>query len=157
MSSYLKRLDAFFSANDVKDEKKVPSFLSLIGGKTYAILKNLVAPTLLKDKTFDELVAALKGHFEPKPLVIAERFHFHRRAQAEGESIKEYMAELCRLTTHCKFGTFLDEVLRDRLICGLRSEGIQKKLLTEVHLTLARAVELSVGMEAAEKIGRAHV
>ena len=60
----------------------------MIGGKTYAILKNLVAPTLSKDKTFDELVAALKGHFEPKPLVIAERFHFHRRAQAEGESIK---------------------------------------------------------------------
>ena len=47
-----------------------------------------------KDKTFDELVAALKGHAEPKPLMITERFHFHRWAQAEGEPIKEYMAEL---------------------------------------------------------------
>ena len=78
-----------------------------------------MAPKLPKEKTFDELVAALKGHFEPKPLVIAERFYFHRRAQAEGESIKEYMAELRRLTTHCEFGAFLDEALRDRLVCGL--------------------------------------
>ena len=34
LSSYLELLDAFFSANNIKDEKKVPSFLSLIGSKT---------------------------------------------------------------------------------------------------------------------------
>ena len=119
LSSYLELLDAFFSTNNIKDEKKVPSFLSLIGSKIYPLLKNLVAPTLPKEKTFDKLVAALKGPFEPKPLMIAERFHFHRRAQAEGESIKEYMAELRMLTTHCEFGAFLDEALRDRLVCGL--------------------------------------
>ena len=61
------------------------------------------------------------------------------------------MAELRRLKTHCKFGTCLDEALRDRLDCGLQSEGIQKKLLIEADLTLTRAAELSVGMEAAEK------
>ena len=37
------------------------------------------------------------------PVVIAERFHFHWGAQAEGESINEYLAEL---TTH-----FLEEAL----------------------------------------------
>ena len=61
------------------------------------------------------------------------------------------MAELRRLTTHCQFGAYLDEALRDRLVCGLRNEGIQKKLLTEADLTLARALELSLGMKAAEK------
>lgn len=61
------------------------------------------------------------------------------------------MAELRRLSTHCKFGAFLDEALRDRLVCGLRSEPIQKKLLTEADLTLTKAIDLSVGMEAADK------
>ena len=61
------------------------------------------------------------------------------------------MAELRRLSTHCKFGAFLDEALRDRLVCGLRSESIQKKLLTEADLTLTKAINLSVGMEAADK------
>ena len=108
-----------------------------------------------KDNGYKDLVAALKTHFEPNPLVIAERFHCYRRSQAVGESVNEYMAELRRLTTHCEFGTFLDQALRDRLVCGLRQENIQKKLLTEVDLTLARALELSVGMEAAERNAKA--
>ena len=111
----------------------------------------MVAPDRPKDKTYNELVTVLKQHFEPKPLVIAERFHFHRRAQAVGESIAEYLAELRRLSTHCKFGAYLEEALRDRLVCGLRSEPIQRKLLTEADLTLARAQELSLGMEAADR------
>ena len=61
------------------------------------------------------------------------------------------MAELRCLSTHCKFEAFLDEALRERLVCGLRSEAIQKKLLTEAELSLTKAIDLSIGMEAAEK------
>ena len=46
--------------------------LSLIGGKTYDLLRNLLSPTDPKEKTFDELIETLSGHFEPKPIVIAE-------------------------------------------------------------------------------------
>ena len=61
----------------------------------------------------------LKSHFKPEPIVIAERYGFHRRAQAEGESIADYVAELRRLTTHCKFEDttdYLEESLRDRFV-----------------------------------------
>ena len=118
-SSYLERVEQFFIANDIKNEQKKATFLSLIGSQTYSLLKNLVSPTIPKDKSYSDLVAALKKHYEPKPLIIVERFHFHRRSQAVGESMNEYMAELRRLSTHCKFGGFLDEALRDRLVCGL--------------------------------------
>ena len=120
----------------------------MIGSKTYSLLKRLVAPSVTRDKGYKDLVAALHTHFKPKSLVIAERFHFYRRSQAVNESVNEYMAELQRLTTHCEFGTFLDKALRDRLVCRLHQENIQKKLLT---VTLARALELSVGMEAAKR------
>ena len=93
----------------------------------------------------------LKAHFEPKHIVIAERFHFHRRAQAKGESISDYLAELRRLSTHCEFGAYLKEALRDRLMCGLWNESIQKKL---ADLSLAKAQKLLLGMEAAEKNAR---
>lgn len=153
-SSYIERVELFFVANSIANDKKVAAFLSVIGSKSYSLLRSLVAPAKPKEKSYKDLVAALKKHFEPTPIVIAERFHFHRRAQAVGETISEYMAELRRLTTHCQFGAYLDEALRDRLVCGLRNEGIQKKLLTEADLTLARALELSLGMEAAEKNAR---
>ena len=50
-----------------------------------------------------------------------------------------------------EFGAYLDEALRDCLVCGLRNEGIQKKLLTEADLTRTKVLTLSLGMEAAEK------
>lgn len=57
-----------------------------------------------------------------------------------GESIVDYEA---KLQIHCKFDNYLDQALRDRLVCGLRSEGIQKCLLTEADLTLKKALELA--------------
>ena len=66
-----------------------------------------------------------------------------------GESITEYLAELHRLTAHCSFGDHLEEKLCNRPVSGLRSESIQKRLLAEAELTLTRAIEIALGMEAA--------
>ena len=113
-----------------------------------------MALTLPQNKTLGELTAVLKEHHEPQPLVIAKRFHFHQCSQAVVESILGYVAKWRRLTTHCKYGAHLDEALRYRLLCGLQNDTIQKKVLSEVDLTLARAMEIVQGMEAAEKNAR---
>ena len=83
---------------------KVPVLLSAVGGTTYGLLRNLLAPTSPKDKSFNEIVKVLKAHFEPKPVVIAERFHFHRRDQAPAETVAVYVTELRCLATTCDFG-----------------------------------------------------
>ena len=75
-------------------------------GPTYGLLRNLLAPASPKDKSFKEIVDTLKAHFEPKLLVIAERFHFHRRNQNSVESVAMYVAELRRLATHCAFEAY---------------------------------------------------
>ncbi len=154
VTSYVERAQLFLDANDIAAEKRVAVFLSAIGGKTYTLLRNLLAPAVLKEKTLDEIITALKQHFEPKPIVIAERFHFHRRNQVVGESVADFVAELRRLATHCEFQTYLDEALRDRFVCGLRSEAAQKRLLTETKLTFQRAVEIAQGMESAAENAR---
>ena len=50
----------------------------------------------------------------------------------------------------CQFGTHLNEALRDRFFCGLRSKETQKKPLTEEH-TFYAALKVALGAEAAEK------
>lgn len=80
-SAYLEQVELFFVANDVANEKKTAVFLSVVGGTTYGLLRNLLAPVAPKDKTFAQITAALKAHFEPKRVIIAERFHFHRIGQ----------------------------------------------------------------------------
>ena len=96
-------------------DKKVPVFLSAVGGKTYTLLRSLLSPTLPQDRSYDDTVDALKKHYESKPLVIAERFHFYWQNQATGESITDYVAELRRLSVHCEFGDYLDQALHNRL------------------------------------------
>ena len=83
-----------------------------------------------KDKSFDELKEVLFEYKSPKPILIAERFKFHCRNQLESESV-QFVVELKRVALKCEFGVFLEEALRDRLVCGLRKIQIQKKLLAE--------------------------
>ena len=61
------------------------------------------------------------------------------------------MVELKRLALKCEFETFLEEALRDRLVCGLKSLQIQKKLLAERDLTFKKAFETAQSMELANK------
>jgi hypothetical protein len=147
--TYLERVHLHFEANALAADKKASVLLTVVGAKNYSIIRSLVSPALPKDKTYDELVTVLKNHFQPKPLLIAERFRFYKRAQAAGETVQEFEADLRRLAITCEFGDFLDQALRDRFVCGLRSEATQKKLLAEDNLTVSRAVELARGMEVA--------
>ena len=41
--SYVERIEEYFKANDVDDEKKVPCLIATMGSKTYGLLKSLLA------------------------------------------------------------------------------------------------------------------
>ena len=147
---YLERVELYFCANEVKREKQVPVFLNLLGRETYALLRNLVSPVKPAEKSLNELMDALRGHFEPKKLVTAARFQFHQRQQQAGESVSTYLAELRKMAVPCEFGDSLSECLKDRLVCGLRNEAHQKRLLSEPELTLDKAQAICQSLETAE-------
>ena len=151
INSYLERVSLYFAANDVADGKKVPVLLSSIGAPTYAVLSNLLAPVKPSKKSFDKISTAPCSHFEPKRSVITERFHFHKQDQPAGETISGFDAALLKLAIHCQFGNTLQETLRDCFVCGLCHNTIQQLLLSESDLTYKKALEISWGMEAADK------
>ena len=151
MTTYLERMELYFAANEIKDGTQVAAFLTMIGRETYKRLVDLFAPEKPATKTLKEITDKLKEHFEPLKVEIAERYNFYQRNQLPGESVTEFLAELRRLSIHCGFGTFLNQALRDKLVCGLLDEGTKKKLLAEKNLDLKNAVQIAQGMEAAEK------
>ena len=57
-------MQLFLKANKVAEDDQVPIFLTVIGGKAYAVLRDLVAPDLPQDKDYDALVGVLKNHYE---------------------------------------------------------------------------------------------
>ena len=73
--TYVERVEQFFLANNIDDEHKVPTLLSLIGGKTYALLRDL-APEKPATKSFQQIFTTLLEHLSPKPLEIAEKISF---------------------------------------------------------------------------------
>ena len=88
-STYVERFEHFAEANGVPAEKKVAVFLSVIGAATYGLLRSLLAPDKPGSKPYADLMKILNGHFSPRPIIIAERFHFHKRNQEEGESVAQ--------------------------------------------------------------------
>eukprot|EP00731_Ephydatia_muelleri_P009139 Em0004g1477a len=134
--------------NDVRNSEQLHS-ITLVD--EFDISVNPGSREAPKEKTFDQLSKTLKEHLEPKPQTIVERFHFHRRNQEQSESVLDYIAELRRLSATCDFGGYLNEVLRDRFVCGLSNEATQKRLLTEQNLDLAKALGVAQAMEAAQK------
>ena len=62
------------------------------------------------------------------------------------------MSELSSIAEFCNLGNTLEDMLRDRLVCAFADNIIQKRLLVEDPLTLAKALEITKGMELAAKI-----
>ncbi|XP_046671055.1 uncharacterized protein LOC124361066 [Homalodisca vitripennis] len=79
------------------------------------------------------------------------RYKFSLRNQQDGESVAQYIAQLKNLFKYCEFGASLKDYLRDRLICGIRSESTKQRLLSEANLTFDKAVQLTSQIEIAEK------
>ena len=111
IEAYIERVELYFEANNIDADRRVAVLLSVIGGKNYTLLRNLLSPEKPSAKTLAKLKAVLKRHFTPKRVVIAERFRFYRREQTIGKSVVDYEAELRRLATHCDFGEYLDQAL----------------------------------------------
>ncbi|CAN8014165.1 unnamed protein product [Ixodes persulcatus] len=149
--SYVERLEAFFSANDVVAAKRQAIFFSCCGAKTYALLRDLVKPAKPQDKSLDEVLSVLGNHYCPKPSAVVQRFRFNSRARADGESVSNYVAALKNLSEHCSFGAELENMLRDRVVCGINSTAIQTRLLERPELTFEDAVQTAVAMEAAKR------
>ena len=152
--AYARRLEQYFIANGItgndQQDKKRAVFLSVIGAHTFGLLEDLVAPTAVSACTYKRLVEVLEAHFEPQTSVIVARFRFHSCCRGEQEGVSAFLARLRKLAKPCKFATdVLDEMLRDRLVCGIKHERLQSRLLSEPHLTLTQAVELAQAHESA--------
>ena len=73
-----------------------------------------------------------------KTNVIYETYRFNNRDQEAGELIDTYASNLRSLSDTCNFGALKDEMIRDRIVCGVRDSSLWKKLLRVPELTLER-------------------
>ena len=71
-----------------------------------------------------------------------ERYVFNKRDQQQGESFDSYLTALRSLIKTCNFGILQDNLLRDRVVLGIRENSTRKKLLAESKLTLEKCISI---------------
>ncbi|CAI5761694.1 Hypothetical predicted protein [Podarcis lilfordi] len=136
--SYLAWFHCYLQANElteVSEECKQGLFLSLCGPEQAAL--------------WDTIQEKLRNHYAPKPSKIAARHAFYHQNQAERESINNYTAALQQAAMHCEFRD-LDDALMDPIVCRVQDIRLQRHLLAKPDLTLQKAIEEAVALEAAE-------
>lgn len=150
------RLTSFLIVNKISDDNAFHAFHSVIGTETYGLLKLLPAPAVPSTKPLNDLKQLLQDHLSPKVFILGDRATFHRRHQLANGSLTQYVALFRNLAETCEFGSFLDESLRDRFVCGLLSADIQRHLLAEGKtLMFSKAVEGSLALDSATKNAKA--
>ena len=90
-------------------------------------------------KKFDTVMEKLNGFFQVRKNVIFERARFNRRDQREGESVEEYITCLYNLVDNCQYGDLKGEMIRDRLVVGIRDSSLSEHLQMDAALMLEKA------------------
>ena len=112
--SYSARMDQYIAANAIEQDRQAATLITLIGSTTYKLLENLLAPDKPGSKNYKELTEALTKHLSPKPLLIAERYRFHKRDQESSETISQYVAALTAIQQR-RLGSLQLRMLRAHL------------------------------------------
>ena len=78
-----------------------------------------------------------------------ELYRFKKRSQEADEAYDQNKAALRKIAEGCEFAAItLDEILRDRLIFGIRDVKVRERLLRESQLTLKKRDEICHPLES---------
>src|SRR4029434_3448248 len=69
-----------------------------------------------------------------------ERDKFNKRSQEVGESAENFITAVHKLAEHCKYGVLREELIRDRIVVGIRDAKLSKKMQLNQKLDLATAI-----------------
>ena len=157
IEDWLERFEALVEVNKVyveadaadKPAKKRALLLSLIGPQCYRLLKSYLAPDLPSAKTYAEIKACLTTNLAPKTSAISEAYKLSQLKQETSETITVFMSRVKLCASKCNFGTSYDRMVRDKFICGLKSEKIRAALINDTAVeTSQQAFTKALAREA---------
>ena len=132
-----------------KENKKV-SVTEIMGKECLQILRNLsLSPE--QQNSVASCLDALEAYFRPQRNVVYERYLFNTSVQSQDENAHAYVNRLRKLASSCNFGLLTDELIRDRLVIGVRDKDLKGRLLRQQALTLQKAIEMSKSDEVTKQ------
>lgn len=128
-----------------KDEKiQVATLLTVIGEEAREVYSTFTDWEREGDnEKIEPVLKKFATYCKPRQNVPFERYRFNRSVQEPGESYDQYRTALRKLAEGCSFNTITpEEILRDRLVFGIRDAKVRRQLLRETSLTLKKTDEI---------------
>ena len=150
---WVRRFERFRCASGLneKDEaNQVHTLIYSMGDEADDILSSF----RLSDedsKKYETVLNKFQGYFVKRKNPIFERARFNRRKQEEGEPVDEFIMDLYRLSEHCSYGALHNEMIRDRIVAGLRNAALSEKLQMDPDLDLDKAIKVARQSESIKK------
>ena len=99
-------------------------------------------------KKFADVLQKFDEFFKVRKNVIFERVRFNQRSQGETETAEQFITSLYSLAADCEFGELKEQLIRDRIVVGIRDSSLSTKLQMDADLTLEKAKRLVRQQEA---------
>lgn len=153
---WLKRFERYISVANLKDrseKEKIDLLLYTMGEKAEEILVQMTSgsTSLL---TLKAVTDKFTEYFSPKRNTIFERYKFNSRKQNIGESVDSFVTTLYSLAETCEYGVLKEELIRDRIVIGVRDMRTSERLQLMADLTLEKALNVARQAEIQAKEGK---
>lgn len=132
------------------EEEQVNTLIYFMGDTADDILLSF-GLSAADQKKYDPVLKKFEDHFIVKRNVIYERSRFNSRRQDDGEPVDDFITSLYSLVEHCNYAALKDELIRDRIVVGVRDRQLAQKMQLDDKLTLEKAINMSRQHEAVKK------
>lgn len=137
--------------NQRPNKFRVATFVTCIGSDALDIYNGLPFDQDEQKEDIDVVLQLMEKYCIGETNTIYERYVFNNRSQDNGESFDAYVSNLRQLASSCNFGELKDDLIRDRIVCGIQDNSVRKQLLQQPELTLQKAIEKCRASESAKK------
>lgn len=136
---------------DRKDDNiKSSTFLHVIGPESLEIFNTFTFDNDDDKKKLKPIMDKFESYCNPRKNLTYERHIFNTRIQQTGETIDAYVTDLKNKAALCEFGTLKESLIRDRIVCGVKSDEVRARLLRDPDLSLQKAIDICRAAETSE-------
>ncbi|CAC5360944.1 unnamed protein product [Mytilus coruscus] len=89
-------------------------------------------------KKYAKVIEQFDKYFIVRRNVIFERAKFNKRKQDDDEGVESFVTSLYTLTEHCGYNDLRQEMIRDRIVVGIKNSNLSLKMQLDPELLLRK-------------------
>ncbi|UYV74273.1 hypothetical protein LAZ67_11002773 [Cordylochernes scorpioides] len=137
-----KRFERYLVVSGMKKKEeadKIDLFMYLMGDRADDIFRTFKFEKEEEATKIDSDLKAFDSHFCVRKNIFYERAKFNSRIQEDRKPVDEFITSLYKLADSCEFEGLHEQLIRDRIVVGVRDKALSERMQLDSELTLEKA------------------